>query len=28
VYDPSGIISPTMAEGKNIHQEAHDEKKG
>ena len=28
VYDPLGIISPTMAEGKHIYREARDEKKG
>ncbi|PFX16399.1 hypothetical protein AWC38_SpisGene19336 [Stylophora pistillata] len=28
VYDPLGIISPTMAEGKHIYREACDEKKG
>ena len=27
MYDPLGIISPTMAEGKHIYQEACDEKK-
>lgn len=27
VYDPLGIISPTMAEGKHIYREACDEKK-
>ena len=27
-YDPLGIISPTMAEGKHIYREACDEKKG
>ena len=28
VYDPLGIISPTMAEGKHIYREACEEKKG
>ena len=28
MYDPLGIISPTMAEGKHIYREACDEKKG
>ena len=28
VYDPLGIISPTMAEGKHIYREAGDENKG
>ena len=28
VYDPLGIISPTMAEGKHVYREACDEKKG
>ena len=27
-YDPLGIISPTMAEGKHIYREACDENKG
>ena len=28
VYDPLGILSPTMAEGKHIYREACEEKKG
>ncbi len=28
VYDPLGIISPTMAEGKHIYRETCEEKKG
>ena len=28
VYNPLGIISPTIAEGKHIYREASDEKKG
>ena len=28
VYDPLGLISPTMAEGKHIYREACEEKKG
>jgi len=28
VYDPLGIVSPTLAEGKHIYREACDEKKG
>ena len=28
VYDPLGIMSPTMAEGKHIYREACEEKRG
>ena len=27
-YDPLGVVSPTMAQGKHIHRQACDEKKG
>ena len=28
IYDPLGIVSPTMAQGKHIYRQACDEKKG
>ena len=28
IYNPLGIVSPTMAQGKNIYRQACDEKKG
>ena len=28
IYDPLGIISPTLVEGKHLYREAVDERKG